>query len=84
MMRWLCLIALLGCADALRLPVLQRRQVLSLGAAAAVTGPLPALAKSKASVNPNKQCNAIKDDYGNEVEMCAGANFKDSQVGRSL
>ena len=69
------ILLLSSCVGALRLTV-PRRQVLAsaLSAAALVgPGPLPALAKSKTSVNPNKQCNDVTDPYGNVVSMCSGA-----------
>ena len=79
----LLLLASLACASALRVqpPLVHRRQALVGGVAAALGAvPLPALAKSKASVNPNKQCNTIKDDYGLETNMCAGANARDDKM----
>ena len=70
---------LCSCVSALRLTV-PRRQVVSsaLSAAALLQGPLPVLAKSKTSVSPNKQCNAVTDPYGNVVELCAGAKKKET------
>lgn len=81
--RTLLLLAWLACASALRLqqPLVHRRQALAAGVAAAFgVVPLPSLAKSKATVNPNKQCNTVKDDYGNAIDMCVGANAKDDKM----
>ena len=75
------LLLLCSCVGALRVPVPRRQVLASALSAAALAGPsaLPALAKSKTSMNPNKQCNDVTDPYGNVVSLCAGANAKDSQ-----
>ena len=74
------LLLLCSCVGALRVPVPRRQVLASALSAAALAGPgaLPALAKSKTSMNPNKQCNDVTDPYGNVVSLCAGANAKDS------
>ena len=74
------LLLLSSCVGALRVPVPRRQVLASALSAAALAGPgaLPALAKSKTSMNPNKQCNDVTDPYGNVVSLCAGANAKDS------
>merc|ERR1712129_415150 len=41
-------------------------------------GALPALAKSKSSTSPNKQCNDVEDPCGNVVSMCSGAKKKET------
>ena len=71
---------LCSCVGALRVPVPRRQVLASALSAAALAGPgaLPAFAKSKSSVAPNKQCNDVTDPYGNVVSLCAGANAKDS------
>lgn len=80
------LVLCVGCANALRLPPsLQRRDALRLASAAALAAPLPALAKTKASSNPNKQCKEIEyaadgSKLEKPVSVCAGANFKDGQT----
>ena len=74
------LLLLCSCVGALLVPVPRRQVLASALSAAALAGPgaLPALAKSKTSMNPNKQCNDVTDPYGNVVSLCAGANAKDS------
>ena len=54
MMARLLLLVGLSCSSALHLSAITRRQALGLGAAAVVV-PTPALAKSKRSMNPNKE-----------------------------
>ena len=68
------------CVGALRVSVPRRQVLASALSAAALVGPgaLPALAKSKSSTSPNKQCNDVEDPYGNVVSMCSGAKKKET------
>lgn len=74
------ILLLCSCVGALRVSVPRRQVLASALSAAALVGPgaLPALAKSKTSVNPNKQCNDVTDPYGNVVSMCSGAKKKET------
>ena len=67
------------CVGALRVSVPRRQVLASVLSAAALVGPgAPALAKSKSSTSPNKQCNDVEDPYGNVVSMCSGAKKKET------
>merc|ERR1712087_885453 len=68
MARAVLLFAIASCS-ALQLPVPPRREVLRLGAAAIVVPVAPAFAKTKASLNPNKQegVGASAKDYQSKM-----------------